>query len=395
LFERLEALPADAILRLIAEYNEDPRAEKIDLGVGVYRNSEGETPVLAAVKEAERRLVETQTTKTYIGSGGDPAFNRHIQALLFGDAAANDPRVVTLQAPGGSGALRIAAGLMLRARPDVRIWVSDPTWGNHVPLLGGAGIRLETYPYYRAGEAAVRFDEMLAALERVPEGDVVLLHGCCHNPTGMDLSPEQWREVGDVIVARRLVPFVDVAYQGFAEGLEEDAFAVRHLFGRVPEMLVAASCSKNFGLYRERVGSLSIVSAEAAHSAVVRSQAFNIVRTLYSMPPDHGAAVVACILGDGELRARWLSELTEMRDRLRDMRVLFVDALRDSAPRHDFSHVVRAKGMFSFLGLGAAEVARLKSEFGIYMVDSSRINVAGITHANVGYLAESIAKVLP
>lgn len=394
MFEKLEALPADAILRLIAEYTEDPRQEKIDLGVGVYRDAGGETPVLASVKEAERRLVATQATKAYIGSGGNPAFNRAMQALVFGEAGDGSDRLVTLQTPGGSGSLRVAAGLILRARPDVRVWASDPTWANHVPLLGGAGVRLEKYPYYRAGEAAVRFDEMLDALKRVPEGDIVLLHGCCHNPTGMDLTPEQWRETAAVIASRRLVPFVDVAYQGFADGLEEDAFPVRHLVEQVPEVIVSASCSKNFGLYRERVGTLSMLSADAATSAIVRSQALNVVRTMYSMPPDHGAAIVACILDDPELRSEWLKELAGMRDRLREMRALLAEALADTAPGHDFSHIVRARGMFSFLGIAPAQVERLKREFGIYMVDSSRINVAGVTRANVEYLARSIAQVL-
>jgi aspartate/tyrosine/aromatic aminotransferase len=394
LFENLQTLPADAILRLIAEYQQDPRREKIDLGIGVYRDANGATPILATVKEAERRIVAQQASKAYIGSGGNPAFNRAMQALVFGDVGGAGERILTLQAPGGSGSLRVAAGLLLRARPDVRVWVSDPTWGNHVPLLGGAGVRLEKYPYYRAGDAAVRFDEMLAALERVPAGDVVLLHGCCHNPTGMDLSAEQWRAVGEVIATRRLVPFVDLAYQGFADGLGEDAFGVRHLFGLVPEMLVSASCSKNFGLYRERVGTLSVVSADADGTAVVRSQAFNIVRTLYSMPPDHGGAVVACILEDAELRSAWQAELDAMRERLRGMRVLLADALRDSAPGRDFSHITRARGMFSFLGIAPAQVERLKRDYAIYMVDSSRINVAGITPANVGYLADAIANVL-
>lgn len=394
MFKKLEALPSDAILRLIAEYNEDPRPEKIDLGIGVYRNADGETPVLASVKEAERRLVATQMTKAYIGSGGNPVFNRAMQALVFGEASAGSDRIVTLQTPGGSGSLRVAAGLILRARPDVRVWASEPTWANHVPLLGGAGVRLEKYPYYRAGEAAVRFDEMLEALERVPEGDIVLLHGCCHNPTGMDLTPDQWRDTAAVLASRKLVPFVDVAYQGFADGLEEDAFPVRHLFEQVPEMIVSASCSKNFGLYRERVGTLSIVSADAATTAAVRSQAYNVVRTMYSMPPDHGGAIVACILDDAELRAEWLTELTGMRNRLREMRALLADALAEAAPGHDFSHIMRARGMFSFLGIAPAQVERLKGDLGVYMVDSSRINIAGINRANVQYLAQSIAQVL-
>lgn len=394
MFENLEPLPPDAILRLIAEYNDDPRRDKIDLGVGVYRNAEGETPVLGSVKKAEQRLVASQASKTYVGSGGAPAFNAAMQSLLFGSAGEDNARITTLQTPGGSGSLRVAAGLILRARRDARVWASDPTWANHVPLLGSAGLRLEQYPYYRSGEASVRFEAMLDALNRAPRGDVVLLHACCHNPTGMDLTVHQWRETAAVIAERGLVPFVDIAYQGFAEGLDEDAFGIRHLFERVPEMIVSASCSKNFGLYRDRVGSLSLVSADPAGAAAVKSQVFNVVRTLYSMPPDHGGAVVALILEDAELRAEWLADLTSMRERLNGMRTLLRDALRDAAPGQDYSPLVTAKGMFSFLGLSREQVQRLKSEYGIYMIDSSRINVAGVTKANVGYLAESIAAVL-
>ncbi len=394
LFESLEPLPADAILRLIAEYNDDPRGDKIDLGVGVYRNPEGETPVLAAVKKAEQQLVDQQASKTYVGSGGAPAFNAAMQSLLFGSAGDDNPRITTLQTPGGSGSLRVAAGLIARARPDARVWASDPTWANHVPLISGAGIALEHYPYYRSGEPAVRFEAMLETLHRAPRGDIVLLHACCHNPTGMDLTVDQWREAAGVIAERELVPFVDIAYQGFATGLEEDAFVIRHLLERVPEMIVSASCSKNFGLYRDRVGSLSLVTADAGAAAAVKSQAFNVVRTMYSMPPDHGGAVVALILGNASLRAEWQAELDAMRERLLGMRLLLRDALRDAAPDHDFSTLVTARGMFSFLGISREQVERLKSGFGIYMVDSSRINVAGITKRNVGRLAESIAAVL-
>lgn len=394
MFENLEALPADAILRLIAEHNGDPRDNKIDLGVGVYRDESGRTPILETVKKAERQLVDEQATKAYLGSGGDPDFNDAMELLLFGSTGQKSDRITTLQTPGGSGSLRVAAGLILRARPETPVWVSDPTWANHVPLLGGAGLRLETYPYYDQNSKTLRFAEMLDTLKSVPQGDIVLLHGCCHNPTGMDLGTDQWKEVASVIASRELLPFVDIAYQGFADGLEEDAFPVRHLFDKVPELIVSGSCSKNFGLYRDRVGSLSIVSADAATAATVRSQAFNIVRTMYSMPPDHGAAIVSRILHDAELRAEWLTELVDMRKRLQGMRALLGAALREMAPDHDFSHIERAKGMFSFLGLSAAQVDRLKAEFGVYMVGSSRINVAGITHSNVGRLAESIAAVL-
>ena len=394
MFENLKALPPDAILRLIAEHRDDPRDSKIDLGVGVYRDEHGNTPVMSAVKKAERWLVETQTTKTYLGSGGDPQFNAEMQALIFGTAETGNDRLTTLQTPGGSGSLRVAAGLILRARPNASVWASEPTWANHVPLLGGAGISLQTYPYYDPARNSIRFGEMLKALQVAPKGDIVLLHGCCHNPTGMDLDTEQWQDVARVVVERNLIPFIDIAYQGLADGIDEDAFAPRHFVGRVPELIVSASCSKNFGLYRDRVGSLTLLSDSVATSVKVRSQAMNIVRTMYSMPPDHGAAVVQRILGDDDLRAEWTAEVDAVRKRLKDMRALLSAALRDKAPGHDFSHVERANGMFSFLGISAAQVEQLKRDYGVYMVDSSRINVAGITRQNVEYLAESIAAVL-
>ncbi len=393
MFDSLPALPSDAIIRLINEYAADERSEKVDLGIGVYRNEQGETPVLAAVKEAEQRIVATQRTKAYLGSGGDPEFNALAERLTFGDEVAAE-RLTTLQTPGGSGALRVAAGLVLRANDEVTVWHSDPTWANHVPLLGGAGLKLRAYPYYDDATCAIRFDEMLEQLAKVPEGDIVLLHGCCHNPTGMDLDREQWEAVAALIAKRKLLPFVDLAYQGFAEGLEEDAFPIRLLAGMVPEMLVATSCSKNFGLYRDRVGSLSIVSSNAETAGNVRSQAHNLVRTMYSMPPDHGAAIVRQILVDDKLRSQWLGELNAMRDRLKDMRVRLCEALGKQAGGHDFSHIGLAHGMFCFLGLDEAQVERLKKERGVYMVGSSRINVAGITPRNVDYLAESIASVL-
>ena len=394
MFEALDALAADAILKLIAEHQQDTRARKVDLGVGVYRDQEGRTPVLASVKKAERHLLEHQETKSYLGSGGDPVFNDQMQRITFGDAFAGNDRITTLQTPGGSGSLRIAAGLLLRARPDVRVWISDPSWNNHVPLLGGAGLRLEKYPYYDAETRGLRFDDMMTKLATVPAGDVVLLHACCHNPTGLDPRPDQWSSIADLIVERNLVPFIDIAYQGFATGLEEDALPVRLLADRVPEMLVSSSCSKNFGLYRDRVGTLSLLSADAKVNAAVRSQAYQIVRTMYSVPPDHGCAVVSHILRDRDLRAEWLGELAEMRGRLKAMRRLLVDALGQHAPGRDFSHVVGANGMFSFLGVTPEQVQRLKADYAVYMVDSGRINVAGITPANVEYLATSIAAVL-
>jgi aspartate aminotransferase len=393
LFENLEALPPDAILVLIGEYQDDTRDEKIDLGVGVYRDERGQTPILSVVKKAEQYLVDTQATKSYLGSGGNPEFNESIQALTFGDLAA-DERITTLQTPGGSGSLRVAAGLIKRAKPEVTLWASDPTWSNHIPLLGGAGLELASYPYYDPERKIIRFPEMLETLNGIPRGDIVLLHGCCHNPTGMDLSREQWRMVADVIVERQMIPYIDIAYQGFAEGLEEDAYPVRLIAPRVPEMIVSSSCCKNFGIYRDRVGSLSLIGKDAATSSVLRSQANNIVRTMYSMPPDHGGAVVSHILNDTDLHEEWLTELAEMRNRLKDVRALLGAALREKAPDHDFSHIERANGMFCFVGISPEQVERIKAEFAVYMVNSSRINVAGITKHNVEHLASSIAAVL-
>ena len=393
MFQSLQPVPADAILGLIAEHRNDPRPNKIDLGVGVYRNEAGETPVLDVVKKAEHRLVGTQTSKAYIGTAGDADFNAGMQALAYADSVSAD-RLCTIQTPGGSASLRVAAGLLLRARPDAVLWVSDPTWDNHTPLLGQAGLILKTYPYYDAATHSIRLEEMLAALRRAEKGDLVLLHACCHNPSGIDPTEEQWRAISDVIVERELVPFIDMAYQGFGKDLDTDAFAVRHLAGQVPEMLVSSSCSKNFGLYRDRVGALAVLSADADSRAIVNSQVNNYVRTMYSVPPDHGAAVVSIILHDEQLRAEWVAELGGMRERLSGMGKLLHDALSDKAPGHDFGHLVDAKGMFCFLGISTEQVEQLKQDYGIYMVGSSRINVAGITPSNVDYLADSIAAIL-
>ncbi len=393
MFESLQAASADAILGLIAEHNNDPRPEKVDLGVGVYRTQAGVTPVLDVVKLAEQILIDTQESKAYIGTAGAADFNAAMQALTFGDAGPDD-RLATIQTPGGSGSLRVAAGMILRASPDASVWASEPTWANHVPLLGGAGLKLKPYPYYDTNNHVIKIDEMLAALSAAPAGDAVLLHACCHNPSGLDPSRDEWRAITDVIVERGLVPFIDMAYQGFADNLDDDAFLVRHMAGRVAEMIVSTSCSKNFGLYRDRVGTLSILAKDTASRDIISSQVNNLVRTIYSVPPDHGAAVVSLILNNDELRSAWIIELEEMRARIRDMKFLLSDALIEQAPDHDFSHLVRATGMFCFLGITVEQVARLKRDFGVYMADSSRINVAGVTPQNISYLAASIAATL-
>ena len=384
---------ADAILKLIAESKADSRPEKVDLGIGVYFTEDGRTPVLDTVKKAEARILETQETKAYLGTSGSPEFNAAMQKHTFATDE-YDERLVTVQAPGGSGSLRLAAGLLHKARPGANMWVSEPTWANHVPLLGSVGFNLKPYPYYDTETHGIDFDAMIAALQTGEAGDLVLLHACCHNPSGMDLNEEQWRAVADVIVERELVPLVDMAYQGFANGLDEDAYSVRHLASRVPEMIVSNSCSKNFGLYRDRVGSLSILCSDSATRDIVATQLSGVARTLYSMPPDHGAAIVATILNDESLYSEWVDEVAEMRRRLKGVRALLNDKLMENAPGHDFSHLVRATGMFCFLGLTPEQVEKAKIDHGVYMVASSRINVAGITQANVDHVAGAIAATL-
>ena len=394
MFESLAAKPADAILKLIAEHNNDTREEKVDLGVGVYRDADGNTPILSSVKAAEHWLVDSQASKAYLGSRGDAVFCDAIERLVFGDEANSDERLATVQSPGGSGALRVAAELILRANPKARMWVSDPTWNNHVPLLGEAGVGLVAYPYYDTDSNSIRFDAMLDALSKAVPGDLLLLHGCCHNPTGMDLTREQWLAVADVVVERQVIPFIDFAYQGFAVGMDDDAFGARLMYERVPEMVVTHSCSKNFGLYRDRVGALTFVAGDEDTAKRVDSQALSVVRTMYSLPPDHGAAVVSRILADDGLRAQWEAEVADMRSRLKGMRSLLVSTLAEAAPGHDFSHIGRTTGMFCYLGISPEQVARIKAERGVYMVDSGRINVCGITEGNVRYLTESIASIL-
>lgn len=393
MFETLSPKPADAILKLIGEHQNDPRAEKIDLGVGVYRDAHGNTPIPAVVKIAEQWLVENQSSKSYLGSRGDPAYCEAIQKLTFGDAAGSD-RITSIQTPGGSGALRVAAELILRAKPNATMWVSVPTWNNHIPLLGQAGINLREYAYYDTDSNSLRFGEMMDCLEKADAGDLVLLHGCCHNPTGIDLSAEQWLLVADLVVRKELIPLIDIAYQGFAMDVDTDAYGVRLLFGSVPEVIVTSSCSKNFGLYRDRAGTLMLVCENAESAKTVASQALSVVRTMYSIPPDHGAAIVSRILHDDDLHAEWLAELAEMRGRMTGIRSTLVAALKDVAPDHDFSHIERTHGMFCYLGVSPEQVDRLKKDRGVYLVDSSRINVCGITEGNVAYLAESIASVL-
>ena len=396
MLENLEQLPADPILGLSAAFKEDSNPNKVDLGVGVYKDEQGRTPVMAAVKEAERRILNSEDTKSYLGQAGIETLNSGVERLLFG---ADHPKlasgqVQTLQSPGGCGALRVAAEVLMRARPDTLIWVSDPTWPNHEPLLGSAGVKLRSHPYYDPATHGVDFEAMMAALGQAPANDVVLFHGCCHNPCGADLSQDQWLEVTRLVVERQLLPFVDIAYLGLGDGLDEDAFGVRHLAERCPELIVASSCSKNFGLYRERVGALSFVTPSKEQSIRVRSHGATIARGIYSTPPSHGGAIVGSILDSAELTQQWTDELTEMRNRINGIRGAFAEALRASCGNDDFDFIANHRGMFSFLGLSPGQVQRLKEEFSIYAVSSSRINVAGLTPGNLTYVADAIARVL-
>jgi aspartate aminotransferase len=396
MFEAISSLPADPILGLMAAFRADTNAHKIDLGVGVYKNELGQTPVMRAVKQAETRLLANQQTKTYVAPAGQDSFNHLIAGLIFGDALRDQlgGRRVTFQTPGGCGGLRLGAEFLEKVKPGAKILVSDPTWANHIPLLGEAGLQISKYPYYDYQNHAIRFDAMMDSLATAGQGDLVLLHGCCHNPCGADLDEQQWQAIAALAHKNGFTPFVDLAYQGLGDGIVEDTYGVRLLAETLPELVVVSSCSKNFGLYRERTGSLTVISGNAASAKAAGSQIASIARSIYSMPPDHGAAVVIEILGDSTLNADWETELTEVRNRINGLRTELVNALAAKGIDRDFSFIQREKGMFSFLGLSVDQVHSLINNYSIYLVDSSRINIAGINHSNLDYLADSIKQVL-
>ncbi|MDW3710656.1 MULTISPECIES: amino acid aminotransferase [unclassified Pseudomonas] len=393
-FAPVGRVPGDPILGLIEAHRADPNPAKIDLGVGVYKDSQGVTPIPRAVKLAEQRLVEVQRTKTYIGGHGDAAFGRLLGELVLGAGSPllTGQRAGVTQAPGGTGALRLAAEFIARCLPGRGIWVSDPTWPIHETLFAASGLAVHHYPYVGA-DNRLDLEAMLAALEQVPEGDVVLLHACCHNPTGFDLGRHDWQRVLEIVRARRLLPLLDFAYQGFGDGLEQDAWAVRLFAESLPEVLITSSCSKNFGLYCERTGALVVCAASPDQLIDVRSQLAFIARNLWSTPPDHGAAVVATILGDAELKAVWLEELDAMRRRVAELRAGLVEALAPHGLAERFAHIARQRGMFSYTGLSAEQVARLRSESSVYMVSSGRANIAGVDASRLGDLAQAIARV--
>lgn len=394
----LSALPAvdpDPILDLAMVFERDPSPAKVDLGIGVYRDESGRSTVLPSVKQAERRLLEEQQTKAYLSPQGEPAFNAAIQALLFGAAgkAGADAQIRTVQTPGGSGALRIAAELIRRCNAGATVWVPRPTWANHAPILRAAGLLVREYRYYDPASGALLHEATLDDLRALRAGDVVLVQACCHNPTGADLDAAQWCSLSDVLARASAVPLVDMAYQGFGIGLEEDAHAMRLLCEAVPVMLAVSSCSKNFALYRERTGSISVVAHDRRALERAHGHVLQVVRTLYSMPPDHGAAVVACILGSPALRALWQEELDAMRRRLRSIRHTFADLLT-RVTGHDFGALARQNGMFSMLDVSPAEVARIREEHHIHLLASGRINLAALSAANVARTAYAIASVL-
>ena len=401
MFDTLTAMPSDPILGLMTKYREDPRNHKVDLGVGVYKDEVGHTPILACVKKAEQHRIDTETTKVYIGPTGSVEFNSLLTQLAFGhdNPALLANRIRTVSTPGGTGALRVAADFIKRASTHTSsgqavIWVSDPTWANHTGLFEAAGVIVKTYPYYDYDSKSLKFDEMKATLANVGPNDVVLLHACCHNPSGMDLSTDQWDQIVELTKDQGFTPLIDMAYQGFGDGIDEDAYGVRKMAAAVDNMILCCSCSKNFGLYRERIGACSIIGKDAASANVAFSVLLYVVRCLYSMPPAHGAAIVETILGSPELKQEWLAELKVMRDRINGNRTMLVNTLKEKGASANFDFIMQQKGMFSFLGVNPKQVALLQQDNGIYMVDSSRISVAGIGLANVGHLAESIAKVL-
>ncbi|MFZ7171459.1 amino acid aminotransferase [Avibacterium volantium] len=396
MFEHINAAPADPILGLGEAFKADDRANKINLGIGVYKDAKGNTPIMKAVKAAEQRLFDVETTKNYLSIDGVADFNARTQGVLFGEHSdiVKQGRAKTVQSLGGTGALRIAAEFIKRQTKAQNVWISTPTWPNHNAIFNAVGITIREYRYYDAERKALDWDNLIADLSNAGEGDVVLLHGCCHNPTGIDPTPEQWQQLAEMSAKNGWLPLFDFAYQGLANGLEEDAFGLRTFAANHKELLIASSYSKNFGLYNERVGAFTLVAETAEIASTALTQVKSIIRTLYSNPASHGASTVAIVLADPALREEWTGELAEMRNRIKEMRHKFVELLREYGAQQDFSFIEQQNGMFSFSGLTPEQVDRLKEEFAIYAVRSGRINVAGITEDNIRYLCESIVKVL-
>ncbi len=395
-FEKIVAAPADPILGLTEEFKNDPRTDKINLGVGIYKTNDGVTPILKCVKKAEEIILKEETTKSYLPIVGTPEYGKLVRELVFGkdsEVIASD-RARTTQAPGGTGALRIGADFLKQQSVTAKIWISDPTWANHFQVFGKAGLETAKYRYYDKNTRALDFEGMKEDLKNAKAGDAVLIHACCHNPSGMDPNAAQWEELAKLVADLGLLPFFDFAYQGFGNGIEEDAFGIRTFLKYNKEILVASSFSKNFGLYNERIGALTVVSADKETADRVFSQVKIAVRANISNPPAHGAKIVTTVLSCPELRAQWEQEVAEMRDRIKEMRELFVSKLAALGSSVDFGFINTQYGMFSFSGLSPEQVATLKKDYGIYMVGNGRISVAGITTSNIDALCKAISEVL-
>ena len=396
LLAAVEMAPRDPILGLTDAYNVDSNPHKVNLGVGIYYGEDGKVPLLECVRKAERALADNPSARAYLPIDGLPAYDKAVQSLVFGgdSRALSEGRIVTVQALGGTGGLKLGADFLRRAAPDAQVWISDPSWENHRALFESAGFAVNNYAYYDSAARGVNFPGMLAALQGMPSGAIVVLHACCHNPTGADLSAEQWKQVCSVVREKNLTPFLDMAYQGFGDGLDPDAFAVRHFAATAGPVFVSSSFSKSISLYGERVGALSVVVDSADEAARVLSQLKRVVRTNYSNPPTHGSQVVASVLANPELRALWEKELAGMRVRIKHMREELADRLGKLVPGHDFTYVTTQRGMFSYSGLSKDAVQRLRQEFGVYAVDTGRICVAALNSRNLDYVADAIARVM-
>ncbi|TPK91504.1 amino acid aminotransferase [Mesorhizobium sp. B2-4-17] len=393
MFESFSPAEPDSILELMGLYRDDPRSAKVDLGVGVYKDEQGRTPIMSAVRRAQARLLVEQTTKTYLGSAGDTVFNSRMIELLFGHET-DGARLCSCQTPGGSGALRTLIELLASSRSGATVWIPDPSWPNHAAVVAAARANLRTYPYVDPATNELRFEEMIEALKAANPGDVVLLHGCCHNPTGVDLDLSQWTLLTELLAGRELFPLVDMAYQGFGDGLEEDAAGLRKLAAIVPELGVAASCSKNFGVYRDRVGVAALLGRNAEETEKAFGQLLGKVRTMYSMPPDHGAAVVRIVLEDPSLRGDWTDELEEMRRRIVNLRSGFAAALRHQTNTDRYDFIAHQRGMFSRIGATREQVDRLRSDYAVYIGRDGRINMAGLPEHRLDELSIAFASVL-
>ena len=396
MWQKIEAAPADSILGLTDAFKNDPSKNKVNLGVGVYKNDQGSTPILDCVKAAEKILLAEEATKSYLPISGDPVYAREVQILLFGASSEviSKGRAVTAHAPGGTGALRVGGDLLKKFNPTAKMWISNPTWANHKGVFTTAGFELATYDYYNPATKSMDFEAMTASLESVPAGDIVLLHACCHNPTGVDLSAEQWKTVAAIGKEKGWIAFLDFAYQGFGDGVDEDRCAIEEFAATGADFFVASSFSKNFGLYNERTGALTIVCPTAEEATVAMSHLKSTIRVIYSNPPAHGGLVVACILSNEELRKQWLGELAAMRDRIKAMREALVAGLAKRGVEGDFSYITSQRGMFSFSGLSDSIVQSLRANKSIYVVGGGRINLAGLTSSNIDYVCDAIAEEL-